>query len=199
MEVSMANPVNAQIHLSQAVPRSSSLTWTLDGDADKNEVHVSQNAADENSPLNCSPDCPQKESDYSYDYEGDESGNAVVAPPPPPPPQQKPQRRQQQNNRNNQRNNSGNRRNNGGNKNKGGQSSRRERPKSSGGRGNGGNSSKGSGAGNSKGGFQGKQGFTTKDAMGCPGGSLDACNKGCPTKYGNRVIKVCQTVCKKRC
>ncbi len=31
------------------------------------------------------------------------------------------------------------------------------------------------------------------------GGSLDACNNGCPTNYGSRVTQVCQTVCKKRC
>merc|ERR1719457_338568 len=178
MEVTMNNPVNCQIHISQAVPRSTSLTWMLNGDADKNQVHVSQNAADGNSDLNCTPDCPQPESEYNYDYYGEESSNAV-APPPPPPPPPKPQRKQQNNNnRNNQRNNSGNRGNgrNGGrnkNKNKAGGQGRSENPKSS----------------NS--GFQGQKGFTTKDAQGCPGGSLDACNNGCPTNYGSRVTQVC--------
>ena len=56
----MKQPTNSQIHVSQAVPMSSSLTWKLDGDEDANQVHVSQNSADNNSPLNCSPACPQK-------------------------------------------------------------------------------------------------------------------------------------------
>merc|ERR1711973_190870 len=48
----------------------SSLTWEMQGDASVNKIHVSQNAADSNSPLNCSPDCPQKDQD-----EGEEEGH----------------------------------------------------------------------------------------------------------------------------
>merc|ERR1711964_750115 len=59
MEVMMADPVNSQVHLSQAVPRGSGLTWKMTGDPNNNDIHVSQNAADKNSPLNCSPACPQ--------------------------------------------------------------------------------------------------------------------------------------------
>merc|ERR1712106_171145 len=61
MEVTMKQPMNSQIHVSQAVPMSSPLTWKLDGDPSVNQVHVSQNSADDNSALDCSPACPQKE------------------------------------------------------------------------------------------------------------------------------------------
>merc|ERR1740137_506740 len=71
MEVTMKMPMNSQIHVSQAVPMSSSLTWMLEGDVTQNHVQVSQNAADSNSPLACSPDCPQKKSE-----EDEEGGDA---------------------------------------------------------------------------------------------------------------------------
>merc|ERR1719341_2984423 len=53
VKVTMSKPKGSQIHVSQAVPRSSSLKWKLDGNADDNQVHVSQNSADSNSPLDC--------------------------------------------------------------------------------------------------------------------------------------------------
>merc|ERR1711981_1258388 len=73
MKVSMSGAVNNQIHLSQAVPMDSPLTWSLDGDIESNQVEVSQNAADDNSPLDCSPECPQEE--YVYDYQNDDSSH----------------------------------------------------------------------------------------------------------------------------
>ena len=43
----------------QSAPKFSPLTFTLTGDADANQWEVSQNAADDKSPLTCTPDCPQ--------------------------------------------------------------------------------------------------------------------------------------------
>merc|ERR1712183_1176641 len=76
MEVTMKQPMNSQVHVSQAVPMSSALTWKLEGDPSINQVHVSQNAADNNSALNCSPACPQKESEDENDVGGSASKNA---------------------------------------------------------------------------------------------------------------------------
>merc|ERR1711887_459074 len=70
MKVSMSGAENNQIHLSQAVPMDSPLTWSMEGDIESNQVEVSQNAADDNSPLDCSPECPQEEDGYDYpDYQ----------------------------------------------------------------------------------------------------------------------------------
>merc|ERR1719450_1495337 len=68
MEVTMENAVNNQIHVSQSVPMSSPLTWKLTGDIESNQFEVRQNAADSNSPLDCSPECPQEEYVYDYQY-----------------------------------------------------------------------------------------------------------------------------------
>ena len=38
MEVMMRQPRNSQIHVSQAVPMSSSLTWSMQGDESINKV-----------------------------------------------------------------------------------------------------------------------------------------------------------------
>jgi len=73
MEVMMSEAINNQIHLSQAVPMSSPLTWKLTGDVESNQIEVSQNAADDNSPLDCTPECPQEE--YVYDYQYADSGH----------------------------------------------------------------------------------------------------------------------------
>merc|ERR1711915_255280 len=62
--------VNNQIHVSQAVPMSSPLTWKLTGDIESNQFEVRQNAGDDNSPLTCSPECPQEEYVYDYQYAG---------------------------------------------------------------------------------------------------------------------------------
>jgi hypothetical protein len=66
MEVSMDGAKTCQIQLSQSVPRSSPLTWNLVGDPEENQIEVRQNAGDESSPLDCTPECPQEE--YVYDY-----------------------------------------------------------------------------------------------------------------------------------
>merc|ERR1712025_1517731 len=75
MEVTMENAVNNQIHVSQSVPMSSPLTWKLTGDIESNQFEVRQNAADSNSPLDCSPECPQEEYVYDYQYAGSDTGH----------------------------------------------------------------------------------------------------------------------------
>ncbi len=42
-------------NLFQSAPKSSPLTFAIDGDASTNQLEVSQNAADDNSPLTCTP------------------------------------------------------------------------------------------------------------------------------------------------
>merc|ERR1740128_343702 len=73
MEVLMSAPINNQIHLTQSVPMYSPLTWRLSGDPESNQIQVSQNAADDNSPLDCTPECPQEE--YVYDYQYADAGH----------------------------------------------------------------------------------------------------------------------------
>ncbi len=46
---------NVPKNLFQSAPKSSALTFSLDGDASINQWEVSQNAADDNSPLTCTP------------------------------------------------------------------------------------------------------------------------------------------------
>merc|ERR550517_738555 len=70
MEVTMENAADNQVHLSQSVPMSSPLTWKLTGDIESNQIEVSQNAADSESPLDCTPECPQEEYVYDYQYAG---------------------------------------------------------------------------------------------------------------------------------
>jgi len=70
MEVTMEEASDNQVHLSQSVPMSSPLTWKLTGDIESNQIEVSQNAADSSSPLECSPECPQEEYVYDYQYAG---------------------------------------------------------------------------------------------------------------------------------
>ena len=43
MEVMMREPRNNQIHVSQAVPGASPLTWNMEGDPDINKVSFQQN------------------------------------------------------------------------------------------------------------------------------------------------------------
>ena len=45
------------------------MTVTINGDnvEETNELEITQNAADDNSPLTCVPECPQEE--YVYDYQ----------------------------------------------------------------------------------------------------------------------------------
>ena len=55
----------------QSSPKSSPLTVTIEGEDVDNQKEISQNAADDASPLNCSPECPQDErEDYDYQYYG---------------------------------------------------------------------------------------------------------------------------------
>merc|ERR1711874_114682 len=75
MEVSLSGAANTQILLSQAAPASSPLTWRLAGDTESNQVEVRQNAADDNSPLDCSPECPQEEYVYDYQYADSSHGD----------------------------------------------------------------------------------------------------------------------------
>merc|ERR1711981_1419776 len=77
MEVTMENAADNQIHLSQSVPMSSPLTWKLTGDIESNQISVSQNAADSASPLDCSPECPQEEYVYDYQYAGSADHNNI--------------------------------------------------------------------------------------------------------------------------
>lgn len=49
----------------------------IDGSPDSNAIEVSQNAPDDNSPLTCKPDCPQKDYDESEnDYNQEDGGSA---------------------------------------------------------------------------------------------------------------------------
>ena len=43
MEVMMRQPRNSQIHVSQAVPGASPLTWNMEGDPDINKVSLQRN------------------------------------------------------------------------------------------------------------------------------------------------------------
>merc|ERR1711902_436132 len=51
--------------------------WRLAGDIESNQIDVSQNAADVNSPLDCVPACPQE--DYVYDYHYADTSNDDTA------------------------------------------------------------------------------------------------------------------------
>merc|ERR1712241_1539401 len=42
-----------------------------------NQIEVSQNAADSASPLDCSPECPQEEYVYEYQYAGSAGHNNI--------------------------------------------------------------------------------------------------------------------------
>ena len=58
-------------HDLQSSPNSSPLTVTIEGEDVDNQKEIAQNAADDTSPLNCSPECPQAETrDYDYAYYG---------------------------------------------------------------------------------------------------------------------------------
>ena len=48
--------------------------------SESNQIEVSQNAADSASPLSCSPECPQEEYVYDYQYAGSagETGNIRI-------------------------------------------------------------------------------------------------------------------------
>ena len=43
--------------------------------SESNQMEVSQNAADSASPLSCSPECPQEEYVYEYQYAGSAGEN----------------------------------------------------------------------------------------------------------------------------
>lgn len=60
------------IVLMQSVPMSSPLTFTVTGaEEGDNQIQVSQNSADDASPLQCTPECPESPSyEYNYEYYG---------------------------------------------------------------------------------------------------------------------------------
>ena len=53
----------------QAASQGSPMTVTINGEnvEDINNIEITQNAADEESPLTCVPDCPQEEYEYNYE------------------------------------------------------------------------------------------------------------------------------------
>ena len=179
MEVTMKQLMNSQIHVSQAVPMSSPLTWKLDGDATVNQVNVSQNAADNNSDLDCSPACPQKEGGE----ENGESGGSARKPSSGNKRNKKPSQRKQA---------------------KGGKQKGQDRPRKQNGRKNNKGSknnlrkNKRGGGKNSSPRTKGKKGGKGKP-NGCVGGSLNSCVEGCPGKFGARVFGACVKSCDKRC
>ena len=92
--MALSGGANTQILLTQAAPVRSPLTWRLAGDtgqyaqytscqllsmtlyfSESNQVEVSQNAADDDSPLDCSPECPQEEYVYDYQYADSSHGD----------------------------------------------------------------------------------------------------------------------------
>ncbi|XP_059095307.1 uncharacterized protein LOC131890051 isoform X2 [Tigriopus californicus] len=90
MDVTINGAIANEIHCSQSVPQSSPLTFFLDGtiqsndpegeddgDGSANQVEVSQSAADDASPLQCTPECPEPEFVYEYDYYGNGDGSKV--------------------------------------------------------------------------------------------------------------------------
>ena len=48
--------------------------------SESNKIEVSQNAADKNSPLDCSPECPQEEYVYDYQYAGGDTAGQCSFP-----------------------------------------------------------------------------------------------------------------------
>lgn len=88
MDVTINGAIANEIVCSQSVPQSSPLTFTLegtiqsndpdakdDGDGSANQVEVSQSAADNASPLQCTPECPPPDFVYEYDYYGNGDGS----------------------------------------------------------------------------------------------------------------------------
>ena len=48
--------------------------------SESNQIEVSQNAADKKSPLDCSPECPQEEYVYDYQYAGGDTAGQCSFP-----------------------------------------------------------------------------------------------------------------------
>ena len=57
LDVSMVNPTNVQVHVSAVGPRFSSLSWSLKGDPEENDIDVEQRGPDKNSSISCKPRC----------------------------------------------------------------------------------------------------------------------------------------------
>ena len=57
LAVSMTNPTKVQVHVSAVGPRFSSLSWSLKGDPEKNDIDIEQRTPDENSKISCKPAC----------------------------------------------------------------------------------------------------------------------------------------------
>ena len=60
LDVSMKRPSSVQVHVSAVGPRFSSLSWTLEGDPENNEIDVGQKTPDHHSELSCQPKCVEK-------------------------------------------------------------------------------------------------------------------------------------------
>merc|ERR1712130_570317 len=165
---------------SQAVPMSSSLTWNMEGDESINKIHVSQNAADSNSPLNCSPDCPQ-----------DDEGGA------------QPATRKTNANRNSSRRRPNSskskpsKQSKSGSRKKSSSKGRPSRSKSASSRRNSAPSTRGKSSKRTKVSEKEKQKLGKANA--CPGSSLEKCVEICPGKYGPKIFAACVKTCGKRC
>jgi len=97
-DITIKNPINCHIHSSQSAPQGSPMTFTIEGEDVDNQIEVSQSAADDYSPLTCTPECPQEDYVYQYDYYGGGGGGGSKgknhqAAASQPPPQQRPQQR----------------------------------------------------------------------------------------------------------
>ena len=53
----------------QSASKGSPMTVTINGEKveELNAIEITQNAADEESPLTCTPECPQEDYEYSYE------------------------------------------------------------------------------------------------------------------------------------
>ena len=160
------------------------------------QIHVSQNAADNNSPLSCTPDCPQDEA--GDDDDGGSSNVPEVRRPAPASSRnrgssggsrRKPSgKRNQSSSRNkvqsSRRKSQGSRKQN-----------TRKKPGNSGSKRN--KSRKAGGSGRSK--VSASDRKKLGNNSGCPGSTLEKCVEFCPGKFGPKVYGACVKTCGKRC
>jgi len=61
----------------QSASKGSPMTVTINGEKveELNAIEITQNAADEESPLTCTPECPQEDYEYSYEYADSDHGS----------------------------------------------------------------------------------------------------------------------------
>ena len=155
------------------------------------QIHVSQNAADGNSPLSCSPDCPQGEG---------QGGATSAASAPVSGPRRKPAssgRSKNTRKRPNKTAPSAARKQVNKSKKLNNRKGAGTRPKK--------NKRNKPGSRPSRKKSGGKTKVTEKDrkrlgdAKGCPGSSLEKCVEGCPGKFGPKIFSACVKTCGKRC